>query len=123
MRTPRQRYQRKRSEFKVSSCSGIMLEAGSEKQETFLEEVEYVTSMEERESIFCDHRNDMQHKLVNSVNIYSAVPRFFDMLRTTSCGLLVKILRSTLKQNCLGNSRLSSVSRKKCASQRSFGLI
>ncbi len=46
----------------------------SEKQETFLEEVEYVTSTEERESIFCDHRNDLQHKLVNSVNIYSAVP-------------------------------------------------
>ncbi len=52
----------------------------SEKQETFLEEVEYVTSTEERESIFCDHRNDLHHKLVNSVNIYSAVPRFFDSL-------------------------------------------
>ncbi len=34
----------------------------SEKQETILEEVEYVTSTKERESIFCDHRNDLQHK-------------------------------------------------------------
>jgi hypothetical protein len=52
----------------------------SEKQDTFLEELEYLTATEEREAMFSDNRNDLQHKLVNSLNIFCAVPNFFDSL-------------------------------------------
>jgi hypothetical protein len=60
---------KKRSNFIVSGWTGIML--------TSLRNIprrgRVVTSTEERESIFCDHKTDLQHKLVNSVNIYSVL--------------------------------------------------
>ncbi len=76
------------------------------------------------ESIFCDHRTDLQHKLVNSVNIYSAVPRFFAyaMLRTTSCGLLVRRLRSTLKPKLPRQFKIAECVTKEMCATKEFQL-
>jgi hypothetical protein len=52
----------------------------TEDLDTFLGEVENVASTEEREAIFAHHRKDLQHKLVNSKNLFTAVPGFFDSL-------------------------------------------
>jgi hypothetical protein len=53
---------------------------GTEEQETFLGEVEYVESVEEREAMFSERRKDVQHRLVTSKEMFSAVPGFFSSL-------------------------------------------
>jgi hypothetical protein len=53
---------------------------GTEQQDTFLEEVSSVESSEDREVLFSQHRKDLQHRLVSSQDIFSAVPGFFSEL-------------------------------------------
>ncbi len=49
----------------------------TEDHERFLGEVEYLDSMEEREAKFSTQREDLQNRLVKSMDIFTAVPGFF----------------------------------------------
>jgi hypothetical protein len=54
--------------------------AGTDEKEVFLGEVDFVTTTEEREAMYSEHRKDIQHSLVNGVDIFTAVPGFFTSL-------------------------------------------
>jgi hypothetical protein len=49
----------------------------TEDQERFLGEVEYLESIEEGEAKFSTQREDLQNRLVKSMDIFTAVPGFF----------------------------------------------
>lgn len=55
--------------------------SGTEDKEVFLGEVDFATTAEERETMYSQHRKDVQHALVTSKDMFSAVPGFFSTLR------------------------------------------
>lgn len=53
---------------------------GTEEQDNFLREAECVDSVEEREAMFVVRRKDVQHRLITSKDMFTAVPGFFSHL-------------------------------------------
>jgi hypothetical protein len=53
---------------------------GTDQLETFLGELEFVNTTEEREEMFSSHRQNVQHCLTKKKDIFSAVPGFFSCL-------------------------------------------
>jgi hypothetical protein len=53
---------------------------GTEEQQTLLAELEFLDTVEERESLYSKHRKDVQHCLTSSRDLFKAVPGFFACL-------------------------------------------
>ena len=51
--------------------------SGSEEQASFIEELKHAKSKEEKELLFSQHRNDVQHIFTTSTDMFSAIPGFF----------------------------------------------